>query len=116
MTVQKKMEILINKSCQNGNTKNSLKELHIALIQKYYNASDVSIDYHRQRVNMNILFDDSSYNPKSIHNSLDTFPVNLLFNNLGEFLKTCIEDVHKHVPFYTELLKTYNTPRVRELA
>ena len=89
------------------------KNLHIALLKKHYNASEVSIDYHRRRVEMQIIMDDNDYDPKTINSYLPTLHTNLWFRNLSDFLKSCIDSDFRSLAFYASLLNSYrNTEKL----
>jgi len=110
-TLKKKivMEIenLISKSCTNQRMIDKFETLHVALLKKHYNATDVSIDYHRKRVEMDIVMDDAQYDPQKVNTYIPTLHANLLFNNLKDFLKSCIEMDAKSLGFYAGLLRTF---------
>ncbi len=101
------IEKLISKSCTSQQTTDKFKTLHVALLKKYYNAADVSIDYHRKRVKMDIVIDDSKYDPRKVNTYIPTLHANLLFKNLKDFLKSCIEKDAKSLGFYVGLLRTF---------
>ena len=101
------IENLISKSCANQQMTDKFKNLHIALLKKYYNAADVSIDYHRKRVEMDIVMDDNQYDPQKVNTYIPTLHANLLFKNLKDFLKSCIEMDAKSLGFYAGLLRTF---------
>lgn len=101
------MENLIAQSCPQQKITLDYETLHIAILKKHYNAADVSIDYHRRRVKMNIVMDDKDYDPKKVNLCLSTLPVNLWFRNLRDFLKSCIDYDSKSLAFYASLLSSY---------
>lgn len=101
------LEKLISLSCKNLNSSKKYEQLHIALLKKYYNATNVTIDYHRHRIKMEVIQDDSSYDPKTINTNIPTFYTNLLFNNLHKFLTSCIEKDNKSIGFYSKLLSSF---------
>tara|TARA_R110000868_G_scaffold77042_2_gene221054 strand:- start:584 stop:958 length:375 start_codon:yes stop_codon:yes gene_type:complete len=109
-------EALISRSCPNRNVPQKFKNLHVAILKKYYNASDVSIDYHRKRVEMEIILDDNHYNPKRINTYLPTLHANLLFKNLKDFLKASLESDNKSIAFYASLLRSYANKDVTLMA
>lgn len=84
------------------------KSLHVAILKNHYNAADVVIDYHRGRVAMDIILDDKDYDPKNVNIGVPTLHVNLLFKNLIDFLKTCIDKDSKSLVFYAGLLHSYS--------
>ncbi len=110
-TVKKKItaeiESLISKSCTNQKSTDQFKSLHEAILKKYYNAADITIDYHRKRVEMDIVIDDTYYNPKKVNTYLPTLHANLIFKNLKDFLKSCIEKDAKSIGFYASLLRSF---------
>lgn len=103
----KEMESLISRSCTEQRKSNKFNQLHIALLKKYYNAADVSIDYHRHRVKMDVLMDDSHYSPGKVNINLPVLHINLLFGNLKMFLRSCIEKDAKSLGFYAQLIKAF---------
>ena len=107
LRITKEIESLISKSCSTEKAKDKFKSLHIALLKKYYNAADVSIDYHRRRIKMDIVIDDELYDPKMVNTDIPTLPANLFFKNLKDFLKSCLEKDNKSMGFYAGLLRRY---------
>ncbi|MEM1257620.1 MAG: hypothetical protein AAGC45_03015 [Bacteroidota bacterium] len=99
------MERLIARSSAKGKMTKKIQSFHEAIIQKHYNASDVSIDYHRQRVKMNLVMDEDGYDPKTINVDLAVLPMNLFFKNLRDFLKSCLEVDAKSIAFYAKLIQ-----------
>ena len=114
--VLSEFEVLISRSCPNRTVPQKFKSLHVAILKKYYNASDVTIDYHRKRVEMEIVLDDSAYNPKRINTYLPTLHANLLFQNLKDFLKASLEKDNKSIAFYASLLRSYANKDVTLMA
>lgn len=103
------LEKLISQSCKNPAASKKYQQLHIVLLKKYYNATNVTIDYHRRRIQMEVIQDDSVYDPKQVNTYLPTIYTNLLFKNLRNFLTTCIDQDNKSVGFYSQLLKMFST-------
>lgn len=101
------IERLIAQSCVPGHLSARFQNLHESIIKKHYNAADVSIDYHRQRVKMEIVLDDAAYDPKSANLDLPTFPANFYFKNLCEFLRSCVRDDQKSLAFYSGILNSF---------
>ena len=111
------LEKLISLSCKNPSDSKKYEQLHIALLKKYYNATNVTIDYHRHRIKMEVVQDDSLYDPKKVNTYLPTIYTNLLFKSLRKFLSSCIENDNKSIGFYTQLLRSFRTSNKRlELA
>lgn len=102
------MEIdkLISASCNQRKLSQKFKRLHVLLIMKYYNATDVTIDYHRKRVVMNIVTDNSVYNPKTINQQLPLLRTNLFYPNLKDFLKSCVEKDGESIAFYAKIIQS----------
>lgn len=103
------LENAISESCKSTRTTQKQEELHKALLKKYYNATDVAIDYHRHRIQMNIVMDDGLYSPKKVNTNLPLMPTNLIYDNLKSFLKSCIDTDKKHLGFYAQLLRAFTT-------
>lgn len=102
--IQGEMNKVISTSCSQRLTTQEFNNLHVALVKRYYNAVNVFIDYHRKRVLMDVILDDTLYNPKTINVNLPTFKANLLYNNLKDFLKSCLEKDNRSMAFYARLL------------
>jgi len=83
------------------------ENLHVAILKNHYNAAEVSIDYHRKRVKMDIVVDDKAYDPKKVNTNIPTLYANILFKNLSEFLKSCIDKDSKSLAIYAGLLKSF---------
>ncbi|WP_149303850.1 hypothetical protein [Pareuzebyella sediminis] len=101
------IETLIAHNTPKQKVPQNLEKLHIALLKKHYNATDVSIDYHRRRVEMDIVMDDTDYDPQKINLCIPTLHANLWFRNLHDFLKSCIDKDTKSIAFYALLLRMY---------
>ena len=101
------LEKLISLSCKNPNGSRKYEQLHVALLKKYYNATNVIIDYHRHRIKMEVIQDDSLYDPKTINTYLPIIYTNLLFNSLCKFLNSCVEKDNKSIGFYSHLLNSF---------
>lgn len=101
------LESLISRSCAKSQITKNFQSLHSAVIKNHYNATDVSIDYHRKRIAMDIVMNEKDYDPQKINLKLPTLYTNLFFNNLCEFLKSCIDGDNKSLAFYAGLLRSY---------
>tara|TARA_R110002012_G_scaffold263456_1_gene446243 strand:+ start:79459 stop:79833 length:375 start_codon:yes stop_codon:yes gene_type:complete len=110
------IENLISQSAPNRENSQKFKNLHVAILKKHYNASDVSIDYHRNRVAMDIIMDDSVYDPKKVNTYMPIFRANLLFKNLNDFLKSCLDQDHKSLAFYASLLRSFSNKELNLMA
>tara|TARA_R110002049_G_scaffold277828_1_gene456392 strand:- start:132 stop:515 length:384 start_codon:yes stop_codon:yes gene_type:complete len=96
---------VISASCVEEKTTEKFKDLHTAILKRYYNAVDVKIDYHRKRVVMDIIIDETQYDSKNINTYLQTFKANIIFRNLKDFLKSCIEKDDRSTAYYARLLQ-----------
>jgi len=101
------VENLISRSSSFQKSSSKFNKLHVAILKKHYNAADVSIDYHRNRITMNIVVDDKQYDPKTINTNLNTIYTNLFFENLKDFLNSCIDKDTKSLAFYASLLRSF---------
>jgi len=101
------LESLISHSCSKSKMTKNFQNLHKAIVKNHYNATDVSIDYHRKRITMDIVLNEKDYDPQKINLKLPTLYTNLFFNNLCEFLKSCIDVDNRSLAFYAGLLKSY---------
>lgn len=101
------MEDLIAQSCPKQKVNQNFEPLHVDLIKKHYNAAEVSIDYHRRRVEMDLVINDQDYDPKTVNLYLPTLHVNLWFRDLCDFLKSCIDRDTKSLAFYASLIKSF---------
>lgn len=110
------IENLISQSCAPGKLNKSFQNLHKLLLKKHYNAAEVSIDYHRKRVKMDIVLDDQNYDPRSLNIDLPTLPANFFFKNLCDFLKSCVDKDRKSLAFYAGLLRSYTKKDVTLMA
>lgn len=109
-------EKLISQSCSTGVSTEKFQALHQLIVKKHYNAAEVSIDYHRKRIALDIVVDDNMYNPRGLNVNLPTLHVNLLFQNLREFLNSCLETDKKSLAFYAWLLRSYSNKDVPLMA
>ena len=99
------LENLISRSCTNEKISQQSRKLHELLLKKHYNAVGVQIDYHRKRIKMDIVMDDSAYDPKKVNTSMPTIPANLFFKNLKDFLWSGVHSDSKSLAFYAGLLQ-----------
>ncbi len=105
--ILQEIEGLISESCPEEKVSLQFENLHVALLKKHYNAADVSIDYHRRRVYMDIVMDDQAYDPKKVNTELPTLRANVWFRNLVDFLKSSLDRDNRSLAFYASLLKSY---------
>lgn len=107
------VENLISRSCTSQTNTFKFENLHVALLKKYYNATDVAIDYHRHRIRMNIVIDDKQYDPTTVNINLPVIPTNFSFINLKDFLKSCINKDSKNLGFYASILQSFTQQKVK---
>ncbi|MDE3742420.1 hypothetical protein [Maribacter polysaccharolyticus] len=105
--IKSEIENLISNSCTNPQSTKIFEPLHVALLKKHYNAADVSIDYHRKRITMDIVMDDKLYDPTKANTGIPLLHANLLFNNLKDFLKSCVVMAPENIGFYAGLLRQF---------
>ena len=111
------LEKLISQSCKNPTDSKKYQQLHVALLKKYYSATNVTIDYHRHRIKLEVIQDESVFDPKKVNTYLPTIYTNLLFQSLCDFLGSCVERDTKSVGFYAQLLASFGkTKSTLELA
>ena len=106
-SILQEIEMLIAQSCDPQQLNKRFRQFHQLILKKYYNATDVSVDYHRKRVKMEIVLNDEAYKPETVNTDLPTFPANIFFNNLCEFLRSRLLDDQKSLAFYAGLLRSY---------
>jgi hypothetical protein len=106
------LESLISRSCKRGKRPGNFRNLHQLLVKKHYNAADVAIDYKRKRVIMEVVLNDQHYEPGKPNINLPTLRVNLMFGNLKEFLRSCIETDNNSLAFYAWVLRTYSRKEI----
>lgn len=102
------MGALIDKSCSQTNIPQRFHELHSALVKRNFNALEVSIDYHRKRVYMDIVLDDHDIDIEKGNLLIPTFRTNLIYQNLEEFLNSCVALDGESSSFYDNLLRRYS--------
>ncbi len=111
--ISTEMEAVISQSCADQELIPEFRNLHIAILKKHYNATDVSIDYHRKRIEMDVIMDDGVYDPNVVNLCVPTFRTNLLFRNLCDFLNSCLDRDHKSLAFYAGLLRSLRNREVQ---
>ena len=102
------LENIVSRSCNKGEVTKQSQKLHELLLKKHYNAVGVQIDYHRRRVEMDIVMDDTVYDPKKINTFIPTIHANFFFKNLKEFLLSGVHSDSKSLAFYAGLLRKMN--------
>lgn len=106
------MENLITQSCPKQEVTIDYEALHVAILRNHYNATEVSIDYHRRRVEMDLIMDDQNYDPKTVNLYMPTIHANFWFRNLRDFLKSCIDYDNRSLAFYASLLRYYTNKNI----
>lgn len=106
-------ERLILNSCSKNKKS---RELHKAIIKKYYNASDICIDYNRNRITMDVVVDDQDYRHSKINTAIATVPMSLSFQSICNLLRSCLEQDVKSLAFYARLLRDYANKDVTYMA
>ncbi|MFI2741886.1 hypothetical protein ACG2LH_04035 [Zhouia sp. PK063] len=110
--VLNEMHNLINYSCQHlENNHKAFESLHNAILKKYFKAVEVKIDYDNHTVDLVMNVTEDSIN-EIAKNYSNTVHVNLNFENIHNFLKSCIEKDEKSVVFYQNILKYYSIHNV----
>ena len=102
------LENLVSRSCNKGEVTKQSQQLHELLLKKHYNAVGVQIDYHRRRVEMDIVMDDTVYDPKKVNTFIPTIHANFFFKNLKDFLLSGVHSDSKSLAFYAGLLRKMN--------
>lgn len=107
--VVKDLKLLIDISCVEGEDVSMFELFHKMLIRLSYKAVDISIDYDRQRVYMNVISDDKYYDLGTLNHPLaQTMSVNLVYKDLNAFLKSCIiEDINSLNYYYPILISRF---------
>ena len=99
-----------------GDAHDDYKEFHAALLKKYYNAAHVAIDYNRHRIKMDVIVNDEEFEAEKVNTVLSTMPMNLFYENLKTFLKSCLDIDIKSLAFYSRLIRFYSDKDVALLA
>lgn len=115
MRILKEMERVIATSSTRRKITEKVQAFHEAIIKKHYNASDIAIDYHRHRIEMNIIVNEQGYDPNTVNLNLEVIPTNLFFKNLSDFLNSCLERDNKSVAFYARLLQDLTSTKTTQL-
>ncbi len=107
--VVKDLKLLIDISCVEGEDITMFELFHKVLIRISYKAADISIDYERKRVYMNVIAEDKYYDLETLnHPFAPMMSVNLVYEDLNTFLKSCIiEDVDSLNYYYPTLISHF---------
>ena len=114
--------LLIELSCEDSSQLNLFELFHKMLIRMSYKAVDVTIDYDRKRIYMNVLAEDESYDAVLVNTFAETMSVNLAYTDLNTFLKPCVLEegdiLKQYYPFLTSSFfkRTTRTLQVFETA
>ncbi|GGW49786.1 hypothetical protein [Arenibacter certesii] len=111
--ISRGIKSLISESCSKEEVSRKSQDLHEMIIKKYYNAVDISIDYHRKRIFMDIVVDDSNYDANQLNFSTPFMRTNMYYDNLEQFLISCLDRDNRSISFYAKLLRIYsiNNPK-----
>ncbi len=113
--VFKEVQNLVSSSCYSLETSKKHQILHEMIVKKHYNAVDITIDYHRNRILMDLVVDDSSYDPENLTFSTPLMRTNMYYDNLKGFLLSCLETDNASIAFYANLLKTFRNSKKKEV-
>lgn len=103
-SIIKDLRLLIDFSCEDA----SFELFHKMLIRMSYKAVDVNIAYERKRIYMNVLTEDESYDSETVNVFAEKMRVNLGYNDLRTFLKSCIiEDNDRLKQYYPFLMSSF---------
>lgn len=110
------LKLLIDISCLKGGDIKTSELFHKMLVGISYKAVDVSIDYDRKRIYMNVITDQNYYDLEMLNPYLASeMSVNLTYKDLNLFLKSCIiEDLDSLNYYYSNLISRFF--RRKELA
>ncbi|SHI88742.1 hypothetical protein SAMN04488096_105250 [Mesonia phycicola] len=93
--ILQEMNNLIHSSC----TQNSpqLQKFQTALIKKYFGALEVSCSNAKKEIYLKLAVKKGQYTNVTVH-----------YNNLENFLKSCVENDSSNLSFYQNMLIFYN--------
>lgn len=104
--------LILESFSANGEPIQAHEELYFALLKKHYNAASVNIDYDRHRITMDVIVNDDEYHANQVNLVLTTTPVNLFYDNLSDFLLSCLDTDIKSLAFYSRLIQLYANKNV----
>ena len=110
------LQNLISQSFAPGNSIKGFENLHKQILKRHYNAKNVSIDYHRQRVKMDLILEGKEYDTVITAGQLSTIPANFYFEDIGDFLISCLSDDVHNMNFYKELINSVAATETEEFA
>ena len=102
--VLENLYLFIDISCADPSKFEFFRDFHVLLIKIGYNVLDVVLDYDRKRALL--LAIKQELMKDTIFFSDDYFAVNLYFDELNDFLRSCVE---KNTPYLLPLKKTLYT-------
>jgi hypothetical protein len=103
------LKLLIDISCESIKGQVHFTEFHTMLIRMANKATDVNIDYTLKRISMNVLSEDESFDLVAIDQFAGSITVKLSYDNLNEFLKSCIlESIEVLKHYYPFLVSSFN--------
>jgi hypothetical protein len=101
----KDLNLLIEISCVEGEDVTTFELFHKMLIRITYKAAGITINYERKRVYMNVIAEDKYYDLETLnHPFASTMSVNLVYEDLNTFLKSCIVEDAESLKYYYPLL------------
>jgi len=99
------LKLLIDISCARVANLIHFTNFHILVVKVAFNALDVQFDYKRKRIGMHVLHKEQ-INKTIIYGDTMTshsVPVNLCYEDLGKFLRSCIGKDTKHLLQHKQL-------------
>lgn len=97
---------LIAYSCS-MNKEGGFNDFHSTLIKYCYKAVDVRLDTKKNRVYMNIIADEAEYHSMNINTGLTLIPASFHYDNLVQFLRSCIVTNGQYLLPYASLISKY---------
>ncbi len=100
------LKLLIDISCMGSANLHRFEKFHRVLVQSAYNATDICIDYDRKRIYMDVKGEDRSGDFLVRFDQFipTTMSVNLSYEDLSSFLKSCIVEDRKSFKEYMPFL------------
>ena len=94
---------LIDISCLFDTEDSGFRSFHLDIIKMAYDAIEVSIDYARNRVYMNVVLNEDC-NMKA----LPFMPINLAYSNLNDFLRSCVLKDKNSLELYSSIMADFS--------
>ncbi len=97
-------------SCKDAIDYHLYHEFHEMLIRMSYMATDVTFNYHENKVEMNVLAEHESYDASVVNLFAEVVSVSLEYEDLSCLLKCCIlenrEEIKHYFPFLSECFQS----------